>query len=53
MNKTKIYILGDGSFVFGDYPISSQATAKSLDFARAWLAVKHECFCAFLNKELK
>lgn len=36
--KTKVYILGAGCSVCGEYPLASQVTAKMLDFARKRLA---------------
>ncbi len=37
-NFTKVYILGAGCSVCGEYPIASQVTAKLLDFANTRLA---------------
>jgi len=36
--KTKVYILGAGCSVCGEYPLASEVTAKLLDFARTRLA---------------
>ncbi len=38
MNPVKLYILGAGCSVCGEYPLASQVTAKLLDFARTRLA---------------
>jgi hypothetical protein len=38
MNNTKVYILGAGCSVCGEYPIASHVTARLLDFARTKLA---------------
>ena len=37
MNTIKVYILGAGCSVCGEYPMASQVTAKLLDFARTRL----------------
>ena len=38
MNNTKVYILGAGCSVCGEYPIASHVTKRLLDFARSRLA---------------